>query len=38
MIGVLGCLAQQEGEEIFERAPVGQPRLRLGELPEAPRA
>jgi tRNA-2-methylthio-N6-dimethylallyladenosine synthase len=32
IIGVLGCVAQQEGEEIFERAPVGQSGLRVGEL------
>ena len=38
IIGVLGCVAQQEGEEIFERAPWVQPGVRLGQLQQAARS
>jgi tRNA-2-methylthio-N6-dimethylallyladenosine synthase len=33
IFGVLGCVAQQEGEKIFERAHTMSPRRRLGILP-----
>ena len=33
--GVLGCVAQQEGEKIFERAPHVVPGLRLGFVPQS---
>ena len=37
MFGVLGCVAQQEGEKIFERAPHVEPGLRIGKLQQAAR-
>ena len=36
-IGVAGCVAQAEGEEIMRRAPVGRPRRRAAILPAAAR-
>ena len=32
VFGVLGCVAQQEGEKIFDRAPACEPGLRIGQL------
>ena len=32
VFGVLGCVAQQEGEKIFERAPARQPGGGVGQL------
>ena len=33
--GVLGCVAQQEGEKIFERAPYVSSGLRIGLIPQS---
>ena len=38
MIGVAGCVAQAEGEEIVRRAPVGRPGVRAAELSPPARA
>ncbi len=37
IIGVLGCVAQQEGERFFRARAAGQSGVRLGELSKAPR-